>query len=63
MLRGDGGRTMFVWLIRRLLQAAVVVLVMTIIVFVGLHLIGNPVDVLISPEAGPAGAASGQRIP
>lgn len=44
---------MFVWLIRRILQAAVVVFAMTVIVFVGLHLIGSPVDVLISPEAGP----------
>lgn len=42
---------MVIWLIRRLLQAAFVVLAMTVIVFVGVHVIGNPVDILISPEA------------
>jgi len=39
------------WLLRRLLQAGFVVLAMTVIVFVGLHAIGNPIDILISPEA------------
>ncbi len=38
------------WLFRRLGQAVVVVLVMTMIVFVGLHAIGNPVDILIGPD-------------
>jgi peptide/nickel transport system permease protein len=42
---------MATWLVRRLIQAAFVVLAMTIIVFVGVHVIGNPVDILISPEA------------
>ena len=42
---------MITWLIRRLIQAAFVVLAMTVIVFVGVHVIGNPVDILISPEA------------
>lgn len=42
---------MFLWLIQRLAQAAMVVFAMTVIVFVGLHLLGNPVDVLLSPEA------------
>ena len=42
---------MVTWLIRRLIQAAFVVLAMTVIVFVGVHVIGNPVDILISPEA------------
>lgn len=42
---------MVIWLIRRLLQAAFVVLAMTVIVFIGVHVIGNPVDILISPEA------------
>jgi peptide/nickel transport system permease protein len=42
---------MATWLIRRLMQAVLVVLAMTIIVFIGLHVIGNPVDILISPEA------------
>lgn len=39
------------WLLRRLLQAGLVVLAMTVIVFAGLHMVGNPVDILISPEA------------
>jgi peptide/nickel transport system permease protein len=42
---------MTTWLIRRLIQATLVVLVMTVIVFLGLHVIGNPVDILISPQA------------
>jgi peptide/nickel transport system permease protein len=42
---------MTTWLIRRLLQALFVVLAMSIIVFVGVHVIGNPVDILISPQA------------
>jgi peptide/nickel transport system permease protein len=42
---------MVVWLIRRLVQAFFVVIAMSIIVFIGVHVIGNPVDILISPEA------------
>ncbi len=42
---------MTTWLIRRLIQALFVVLAMTAIVFIGVHVIGNPVDILISPEA------------
>jgi len=42
---------MTTWLIRRLIQALFVVLVMSVIVFIGVHVIGNPVDILISPEA------------
>lgn len=38
------------WLLRRLAQAVVVVLLMTVIVFVGLHAIGNPVDILIGQD-------------
>jgi peptide/nickel transport system permease protein len=42
---------MATWLVRRLIQAMFVVLAMTVIVFIGVHVIGNPVDILISPEA------------
>ena len=42
---------MATWLCRRLIQAVFVVLAMTVIVFVGVNVIGNPVDILISPEA------------
>jgi peptide/nickel transport system permease protein len=38
------------WLIRRIAQAAFVVLLMTLIVFIGLHAIGNPIDILIGQD-------------
>lgn len=42
---------MYIWLGRRLFQAILVMLAMTIIVFIGVNVIGNPVDILISPDA------------
>ncbi len=39
------------FLIQRLLQAVVVMLVISVMVFVGVFAIGNPIDVLISPDA------------
>lgn len=42
---------MTVLIIRRLGQAVIVLLVMSLLVFVGVYLIGNPADVLISPDA------------
>ncbi len=42
---------MIAFIIRRSMQAVVVLLVMSLIVFVGVYLIGNPADVLIAPEA------------
>ncbi|GGC35071.1 ABC transporter permease [Siccirubricoccus deserti] len=42
---------MTVFLLRRLLQAGGVVLVMSLLVFVGVFAIGDPVEILISPEA------------
>ncbi len=38
------------WLLRRVGQAVLVVLAMTLIVFVGLHSIGNPADILIGED-------------
>ncbi|MCQ9617180.1 ABC transporter permease [Paenalcaligenes niemegkensis] len=38
------------WLVRRFSQALVVVLMMSLIVFIGLHAIGNPIDTLIGPD-------------
>ncbi|MCA1371154.1 ABC transporter permease [Bradyrhizobium sp. BRP14] len=38
-------------IIRRLLQAMMVMLAMTVIVFVAVNIIGDPVDILISPDA------------
>ena len=42
---------MLVFIIRRLMQSIVVLFVMSLIVFVGVFAIGNPIDVLISPDA------------
>ena len=42
---------MSVFLIRRLMQAVIVLFAMSLIVFVGVYAIGNPIDILISPEA------------
>ncbi len=42
---------MTVYIIRRLLQSIVVLLVMSVIVFCGVNVIGNPIDMLVSPEA------------
>jgi len=38
------------WLLRRIGQALLVVLAMTVIVFAGLHAIGNPIDILIGED-------------
>jgi peptide/nickel transport system permease protein len=42
---------MFGFIVSRLLQAIVVVFAMSIIVFVGVYAIGNPIDVMIDPAA------------
>jgi peptide/nickel transport system permease protein len=42
---------MLAFIIRRLLQSAAVLLVMSLLVFIGVQAIGNPIDVLISPDA------------
>jgi len=42
---------MTVFIIRRLLQSSVVVAVMSLLVFVGVNIVGDPVDMLINPEA------------
>lgn len=42
---------MSVYLLRRLIQALGVVLVMSLIVFIGVFAIGDPVEILISPDA------------
>ena len=42
---------MIAFLVRRIWQSVLVLLVMSLLVFVGIYAIGNPVDILISPEA------------
>ncbi|NDV22962.1 ABC transporter permease [Desulfovibrio sp. JC022] len=45
---------MLAFLIRRISQSIVVLLVMSVLVFGGVFCIGNPVDILIAPDATPA---------
>lgn len=42
---------MSVFIIRRLLQSIVVIWVMSLLVFGGVYLVGDPIDMLINPEA------------
>lgn len=42
---------MSVFIIRRLLQSIVVVAVMSLLVFFGVNIVGDPVDMLVNPEA------------
>ena len=42
---------MVVYFLRRLGQSLIAVLVMAVLVFIGVYAIGNPVDILINPEA------------
>lgn len=42
------------FIIRRFIQALIVLAVMSVLVFAGVYVIGNPIDVLISPDATPA---------
>ena len=41
---------MSVFIIRRLLQSSMVIVAMSVIVFLAVNVIGNPVDILINPE-------------
>ncbi|CVI54303.1 MULTISPECIES: ABC transporter permease [Agrobacterium] len=45
---------MFLWLSRRLFQAILVMFAMTVIVFIGVNVIGNPIDILVPPDANQA---------
>jgi len=40
-----------VYVIRRSMQSVVVLLVMSLLVFIGVYAIGNPIDILINPQA------------
>ena len=42
---------MLAYIIRRSLQAVLVLFVMSVLVFIGVYAIGNPVDILINPQA------------
>jgi peptide/nickel transport system permease protein len=41
---------MLVFVVQRLLQAVAVMVAMSMLVFIGVHAIGNPIDVLIAPD-------------
>ncbi len=41
---------MSVFIIRRIMQSSMVIVAMSVIVFCGVNVIGNPVDILINPE-------------
>ncbi|QXI65329.1 Dipeptide transport system permease protein DppB (plasmid) [Paracoccus marcusii] len=49
---------MIVYLVRRVGQSLLAVMAMAVLVFLGVFLIGNPVDVLVSPEASQAQIAA-----
>ncbi|MBI3899835.1 MAG: ABC transporter permease [Gammaproteobacteria bacterium] len=42
---------MMVFMLRRLLQSVLALLVMSLLVFVGVYAVGNPIDLLIDPQA------------
>lgn len=42
---------MLTWIVQRVLQSLVTIWAMSLVVFVGISVIGNPVDILISPDA------------
>ncbi|MBV8650278.1 MAG: ABC transporter permease [Alphaproteobacteria bacterium] len=42
---------MTVFVIRRLMQSVIVLLAMSLLVFIGVFAIGNPIDILVSPQA------------
>ncbi|MEO5764086.1 MAG: ABC transporter permease [Casimicrobiaceae bacterium] len=42
---------MLVYVIRRSLQSVIVLLAMSVLVFVGVYAVGNPIDILINPQA------------
>ena len=48
---GSPSLLMTVFVIRRLMQSVVVLLVMSLLVFVGVFAIGNPIDILVNPQA------------
>src|SRR2546427_10222953 len=42
---------MLVFILRRSLQSVVVLVLMSVLVFIGVYAIGNPIDILINPQA------------
>ena len=44
---------MTLFLVRRILQGAIIIVAMSVLVFVGIYAVGNPVEILINPDATP----------
>ena len=44
---------MTLFLVRRIMQGTIIIFTMSIIVFLGVYAIGNPVEILINPDATP----------
>ncbi|MEI6737740.1 MAG: ABC transporter permease, partial [Pseudomonadota bacterium] len=42
---------MLAYLLRRISQSALVLVVMSLIVFLGVYAIGNPIELLVNPQA------------
>lgn len=49
------------FILRRLLQSALVLAAMSLLVFAGVYAIGNPLDILVNPQATPAEVAEASR--
>jgi peptide/nickel transport system permease protein len=47
------GRQLTLFLVRRLIQGTIIIIAMSVIVFLGVYAIGNPVEILINPDATP----------
>jgi len=57
-LFGKEESTVAVFIFRRLLQSVCLVLVMSLLVFLGVYAIGNPADIMIAPDASEAERAA-----
>jgi len=51
----------FAFVIRRLMQSVLVLFIMSLVVFVGVFAIGNPIDILVNPQADQAEIARATR--
>ncbi|MDO5656708.1 MAG: ABC transporter permease [Paracoccus sp. (in: a-proteobacteria)] len=51
---------MLVYLLRRIAQSVFVLAAMMVIVFFGIYMIGNPLDILVAPDATPAEIAAAE---
>lgn len=50
------------WGLRRLIQSLLVILLMTLVVFIGLNAVGNPMDILVGEDSTRSSACRPLRI-